>query len=352
MVSINLKSSSRTRPSTTPSSFRLLISIVIVILVFIGIAYYTSFGSSSSIIRYSTWENAPSSLQEFDHDNDASVCRLPIITVNEWENNRYWERDVPVIVQNVTDTWMANMHWTKSQLLKRYPNVVVGMGRSKDLGQTGPDNAGDRITHTTIHEFVTHHMHDTTSEKYVFDRKIKMPEELMNDCRPFPLPTRMYDEDKATILQSGIPPRSMWKDHLALTIGRDLQGLTFHRHNAAWNIVVFGTKRWILYDAKRIENNITRLKRMTRDVHKPVQPSTSEWIRTLYHKDERLDEIRNYGHDCIQRAGDMIYVPKGWAHMVVNIGDTVAVVSERGLDAMEDSSGGGLKSNVRAATHK
>jgi hypothetical protein len=48
----------------------------------------------------------------------------------------------------------------------------------------------------------------------------------------------------------------------------------------------------------------------------------------------------------------MIYVPKGWAHMVVNIGDTVAVVSERGLDAMEDSSGGGLKSNVRAATHK
>ena len=31
----------------------------------------------------------------------------------------------------------------------------------------------------------------------------------------------------------------------------------------------------------------------------------------------------------------MIYVPSGWAHMVVNIGDTVAVVSERGLDAME-----------------
>jgi oxalate decarboxylase/phosphoglucose isomerase-like protein (cupin superfamily) len=27
----------------------------------------------------------------------------------------------------------------------------------------------------------------------------------------------------------------------------------------------------------------------------------------------------------------MIYVPDQWAHMVVNIGDTVAIVSERGL---------------------
>lgn len=358
---VSIKSSSRTRPPTTPSlhSLGIVILSAAAILFFVGIISYSNiFGSSSSsIILYSTWEEAPNSSYEFDHDNDVSVCRLPIITVHEWEKNRYWENDIPVIVQNVTDTWKANIHWTKSQLLKRYPNVIVGMGRSKDLGQTGPDNAGDRITHTTIQEFVTHHMHDTSSEKYVFDRKIKMPDELMNDCRPFPMPTRMYDEDKDSILvsQAGIlssSSRTMWKDHLALTIGRDLQGLTFHRHNAAWNIVVFGTKRWILYDAKRIENNITRLKRMTRDVYNPIQPSTSQWIRTLYHKDERLEEIRNYGHDCIQRAGDMIYVPKGWAHMVVNIGDTVAVVSERGLDAMEDSGGGGLKSNVRAATHQ
>jgi hypothetical protein len=27
---------------------------------------------------------------------------------------------------------------------------MVGMGRSKDLGQTGPDDAGDALTKTTI----------------------------------------------------------------------------------------------------------------------------------------------------------------------------------------------------------
>lgn len=38
----------------------------------------------------------------------------------------------------------------REELLRRYPDVMVGMGRSKDLGQTGPDDAGDKLTKTTI----------------------------------------------------------------------------------------------------------------------------------------------------------------------------------------------------------
>lgn len=246
--------------------------------------------------------------------------------------------DVSIPESLMTCKWIVSpRRRNREELLRRYPDVVVGMGRSKDLGQTGPDNAGDKLTKTTIRDFVINHMHDPRGEKYVFDRRLKMPDGLLDDCMPLPMPTRMFADHGPSLkgMIPNAPERLMWKDHLALTIGRDLQGLTFHRHNAAWNAVVFGAKRWILYDPKRIEGNTTRLKRMTRDVVRPVQPSTSEWIRDLYGKDERMEEIRNHGHDCVQRAGEMIYVPSGWAHMVVNIGDTVAVVSERGLDAME-----------------
>jgi hypothetical protein len=69
--------------------------------------------SSSVFGRYSTWEEAPSSSEEFDHDNDGTICRLPIISVEEWERGLYWEREEPVIVRNVTDGWMALEHWTK-----------------------------------------------------------------------------------------------------------------------------------------------------------------------------------------------------------------------------------------------
>jgi len=282
--------------------------------------------------NYSTWEEAPNSLDEFDHDNSKHICGLPILTVEEWEEGRFWEAENPVIVKNVTAGWRALVHWTKEELVRRYPDVMVGMGESKKLGQTGPDDADDTFRKVSIKDFVLNHMHE--SNKYVFDRKLNMPESLLEDCQPYPMPTRMYKESKDEVEKKGLPDRLMWKDHLALTIGSDQQGLTFHRHNAAWNVVVFGTKRWILYDAQRIEN-IDRLKRMTRDIVNPIQLSSPDWIRQLYPMEERQREIRSYGHDCIQRAGDLLYVPRGWAHMVVNIGDTVAVVSERGLDAME-----------------
>ena len=48
-----------------------------------------------------------------------------------------------------------------------------------------------------------------------------------------------------------------------------------------------------------------------------------------------MDEIRAHGHDCVQRAGELMFVPNRWLHMVVNIGDTVAVISEIGLGAGE-----------------
>ena len=62
---------------------------------------------------YRSWEEAPSSFEEFGHDNHESVCRLPIVTVEEWERGRYWEGEAPVLVKNVTDDWAALNHWTK-----------------------------------------------------------------------------------------------------------------------------------------------------------------------------------------------------------------------------------------------
>ena len=47
------------------------------------------------------------------------------------------------------------------------------------------------------------------------------------------------------------PDRERRRDHLAVSIGSDLQGLTFHHHLDAWNAVVFSNKRWILWDHAR-----------------------------------------------------------------------------------------------------
>lgn len=183
-------------------------------------------------------------------------------------------------------------------------------------------------------------------KKYFFDRKIAIPRKMLDDCRPFPMPTRAYLEgvESGSILRSSSGTtrgagggssrldNEGWRDHLAISIGSDLQGLTFHHHREAWNVVIFGTKRWILWDHARWKNNDTLQFRTTRDwTNDGMHVSGAEWIRRLYPEPERTYEIRHHGHDCVQHAGQMMFVPRGWMHMVVNIGDTVSVVSEVGL---------------------
>ena len=61
------------------------------------------------------------------------------------------------------------------------------------------------------------------------------------------------------------PDRKRWRDHLAVSIGPDLQGLAFHHHLDAWNVVVFGDKRWILWDHARWRGLGDMQWRLTRD---------------------------------------------------------------------------------------
>jgi hypothetical protein len=316
---------------------------------------------------------------------------MPTITVDEWESGRYWRGNQPVMVANVTAGWAANENWKLDEMLKRYPDAEATMGDGRRVGKIGPDAAGRLLSPTTVKvrytrprrfskclerinisrdyflllfniltlrvrsgvppphckqmkEFITKHMYNPF--KYFFDRKIAIPKGMLEDCRPFPLPTRKYLDDPLVGSMyapsrkrrvNPINPRERWRDHLAIAIGADLQGLSFHYHGAAWNTVIFGKKRWILYDPRRWmdnedEPNLQRRLALAEDDAWDTILPTAEWIRQLYPDPWRTNEIRTWGMDCIQHAGTMMYVPKGWMHMVVNIGDTVSVISEVGLD--------------------
>lgn len=242
---------------------------------------------------------------------------------------------------------MCRYHLIRPEMLKRYYDAEATMGEARLLGETGPDEAGHTLSPTTVGTFITQHMYDPL--KYFFDRKLRAPQGMLDDCHPYPQPTRAYLEDElsfgieAPSHKEKVDPRDdIWRDHLAISIGNDLSGLSFHHHGPAWNVVIHGAKRWILWDHARFRNNETRQLRIVRPIDDSelegrVPPevrghvlSSPEWIKYLYDNPERKEEIRAHGHDCIQRAGEMMFVPRRWMHSVINIGDTVSVISEVG----------------------
>jgi hypothetical protein len=54
------------------------------------------------------------------------------------------------VLHQLTLSIKPNSTIYREEMVRRYPDVMVGMGASRDLGQTGPDDAGDALTKTTI----------------------------------------------------------------------------------------------------------------------------------------------------------------------------------------------------------
>jgi Cupin-like domain len=90
-------------------------------------------------------------------------------------------------------------------------------------------------------------------------------------------------------------------------VGARHSGAPVHFHRHAWNGLVFGRKRWMLFPPRASFYSKKHVHRWVRD-HLPA------------HQQQVLE--------CEQRSGDIVYVPDYWAHGVLNLDASVGFASE------------------------
>lgn len=132
----------------------------------------------------------------------------------------------------------------------------------------------------------------------------------------FDVPTmELFSEDLLSIMGNKRP------DFRWFVVGPERSGASWHTdpcHTSAWNALIQGRKRWALYPPDRVPPGAM----LDDDGSHDVSGRTSlQWYLDVY---PTLDN-ESKPIEVIQMPGEVIYVPCGWWHMVLNLETTVAV---------------------------
>ncbi|KAF4548325.1 Hypothetical protein D9617_29g007020 [Elsinoe fawcettii] len=269
-------------------------------------------------------------------DLDPYVSNIPqrnqILRLSDCGPETIFEEDRPIILTAPTRRWPVYSQWSVDTLLKQYNDVKFRA------------EAVDWALSTYID-----YMRNNSDESplYLFDRafaekmSLSIPDSTtshLHDQSPPPpdLPPASYwsptcfgqDQDLFSVLGSQRP------DHRWLIIGPARSGSTFHKDpngTSAWNAVLKGRKYWIMFPSSATLPPPPGVF-VSADQSEVTSPlSIAEWLLT-FHAEARATPGCKEG---ICAEGELLYVPAGWYHLVLNLDESIALtqnfVPRRGL---------------------
>jgi hypothetical protein len=208
----------------------------------------------------------------------------------------------PVLLTgSVLTHWPALHKWTRRAIMEQFGNRTIKVGIGSDIVNSG---GGQGLATITVEDFLNV-LNSSSPDLFTFDVDFStaLPE-LKEDFRTPDFFLSFNGEGSRRQKQS-------W--HM-LSVGGSRRGLPFHVHGETWLGLVFGRKRWFLYPPGKGLTNMARVG------HHPLL-SVWHWFKHV------LPHLKGEERplQCSQRAGEVMYLPPGWKHLTLNIGETVGV---------------------------
>ncbi|KWU47429.1 Clavaminate synthase-like protein, partial [Rhodotorula sp. JG-1b] len=238
----------------------------------------------------------------------------------------------PVILTDLMSDWPAmsessSRRWTLAHLAKRFPNIAFRA----------------EATLTTLPDYTRYHDNCAQDESPLYLFESEFVNKTANLEGPslgddYSVPT-CFSEDLFEVMGTERP------DYRWLIAGPTRSGSTWHvdpNHTSAWNAVTVGEKAWIMFPPDVTPPGVYASEDGAQ-VEAPL--SLAEWFLSYYEHAKRVygprttdSATRGKMREGICRAGEILYVPSGWWHIVVNLTPAIAVtqnyVSHRELPAV------------------
>lgn len=225
------------------------------------------------------------------------ISKLKTMSIAEFAEK--WP-DMPFVLTEPVTKWQVFRTWDESRLLEKYGKVKF---RAEAVDWTLSNYV----------EYMNNNQDE--SPLYLFDRAFVEKMDLDISERGSYNPPECFAEDLFMLLGDHRP------DHRWLIIGPERSGSTFHKDpnaTSAWNAVIRGSKYWIMFP-----NSVTPPGVYVSDDQSEVTSPLSicEWLLTFH------DEARQMP-GCVEGIcgpGEVLHVPSGWWHLVVNLEPAIAI---------------------------
>lgn len=257
-------------------------------------------------------------------------CDFPEISLEEYLENQDKYSKNAFLLKGAALSWASREHWKRHRLLNRYGSRAIQSGSESSIvyggGSAGLtlrlDDIIGRIRNTSLQD---------TTNLFTFDVSIlKAIPELRNDFEVL----NIFDWDNLEREKTGY----MW--HM-LSLGPSRAGLPFHIHGETWIAVIHGRKRWFVYPPgisppRELERQFNPLQSVW-DWYNSIYPSLTTYpkpsMNTQY--SQSAEEVGYRPLECIQDTGDIVFLPVGWSHLTINIGETIGIGGQAALPAVE-----------------
>ncbi|KAL3532204.1 hypothetical protein ACH5RR_005725 [Cinchona calisaya] len=229
-----------------------------------------------------------------DRDN---IIRKKGISVEEFVS-KFEEPNKPVLLEGCLDTWVAFEKWNRNYLIELCGDVQFSVGPVE----------------MKLEEYFRYS--DLAKEErplYLFDPKFA--QKVLQLGLDYEVPV-YFKEDLFSVLGDKRP------DYRWIIIGPAGSGSSFHidpNSTSAWNAVIKGSKKWILFPPDVVPPGVHPSPDGA-EVASPV--SIIEWFMNFYN-DTKIWKKKPV--ECVCKAGEVIFVPNGWWHLVINLEDSIAI---------------------------
>ncbi|KAL5115292.1 hypothetical protein ACEQ8H_006804 [Pleosporales sp. CAS-2024a] len=233
------------------------------------------------------------------------IARLSDLSPDDYAEN--WT-DKPFILVDPVKDWPVYGTWTPEYLLEKFPNVKFRA------------EAVDWPTSTYLS-----YMHNQSDESplYVFDRAFASKTKVDITAAPHS-PEASYWSPEAF----GPDLFSVLGEHRPdcrwMIMGPKRSGSTFHKDpnaTSAWNAVLTGSKYWLMFPSgPGIDTPPGVI--VSEDESEITSPlSIAEYLLTFHDLARRTPGCK----EAICHAGEVLHVPSGWFHLVLNLEDSLAL---------------------------